>query len=270
MKLTALAPGVFAWLPDDSASTHSTNVGVIIADDGLTVVDSALTCALAEPVAAALAELTELPVKRLLLTGSHIDLVGGAAAFPLAGIYGSAQTSAHLDQEPSPDTWKQLHPAVDDFDEQTSRPVSHVVTEAAHLCPASIAVPMRGPQFENLCVQVPAANVVFSGCLTAFGSTPLGFEADFEAWIAALDQLKTMGEIFVPAHGNVGGVEEVDDLASYLQACLGARGDVARLGDGPWTSWANQHFHPINVERASMLASGDPSPPPSMLRLLGL
>ena len=268
--LVDLAPGVYAWLPETSETTHATNAGVVIAEDGVTVIDTGPTPSVATPLAEAIGELTPIPVRRLVVTGSHIDLVGGCTSFPLAAIYGSGQTSDHLDQPANPDAWKRLHVELSsEFDGLATRPVSHVIGEPAHLCPASIAVPVSGPQFENLCVQVPAANVVFTGCVASFGSVPLGFEADFPAWIETLGRLASLGELFVPAHGPVGGVEELSELSDYLSACIEAGGDPTTLRDGPWFTWENQHFHEINVERAHRLASGDPSPPASMLRLLG-
>ena len=269
-ELVPLAGGVYAWLAN-SPSHSNTNSGVVIAADGLTVIDPGLSPATALPLATALGELSELPIKRLVVTGSHIDVVGGSSAFPLAAVYGSAQTSDHLDQEPNPDVWQRLHPQfANEFAELVTRPVTHTVAEAAHLCPASIAVPLSGPQFENLLVQVPSANVVFTGLLASFGSIPLGFEADLERWLASLDQIVDYGEIFVPAHGPIGGREEVLELGSYLEACIAAKGVPAAMASGPWDQWANPAFTPINIERAHMLAQGDPSPPPSMLALLGL
>jgi len=261
---------VYAWL-SDSPSAQATNSGVVLAEDGVTIIDAGLTPAHAAPLAAAMAELSELPIRRVVMTGSHIDLVGGATAFPLAAVYGSAQTSAHLDQPANTDAWKRLHPDdAADFDDLVTRPVSHVVTEPAHLCPASIAVPLGGPQFENLVVQVPSANVVFAGCVASFGVVPVAFEADFGAWIVALDQIASYGELFVPAHGPIGGVEELGELRGYLEACVAAQGSLSALADGPWMEWQNAPFHAVNIERAHMLNSGDPSPPPSLLRLLGL
>ncbi len=269
-SLVPLAAGVFAWLAE-SPSLSATNSGVVIAEDGVTVIDAGAAPSCATSLAAAVAELTPTPVRRLVLTGSHIDLVGGASAFPMAGIFGSGQTSDHLDQPANPEVWKRMHPSLaSEYDELPARPVSHVVAEAAHLCPASIAVPARGPQFENLVVQVPAANVVFTGSVASFGSVPLGFEADFATWSTQLETIAGYGELFVPAHGPIGGVEELDELRQYLDACVRAAGDLSNLASGPWMSWQNQQFHEINVERAHMLAQGDPSPPPSMLRLLGL
>ena len=119
-------------------------------------------------------------------------------------------------------------------------------------------------------MQVPGADVVFLGALARFGTTPLAFDADFDRWIETLHTARTWGQIFVPGHGSVGGTEEVDELIAYLDACRAATGDVGRLADGPWTSWTDGEFHEINVQRAAMLASGDPSPPPALLRLVGM
>ena len=59
-------------------------------------------------------------------------------------------------------------------------------------------------------------------------------------------------------------------LQRYLRACA----DAASTGDhgrrSPWHDWAEQRFHAANVERAALLAAGDPSPPPSILALMGL
>lgn len=269
-SLVALAPGVYAWIQDEIGRS-TTNSGVILAEDGMTVVDAGLVPSASSELAGELASLTTLPIRRLILTGSHIDLVGGSRAFPLAAVYGSGQTSAHLDQEPNPGIWTKLHPAHQaELAELTTRSVTHTVAEPAHLCPASIAIPCGGLQFENLAVQVPSANVVFAGALATFGAVPLGFEADFAMWITTLDAMASWGELFVPSHGPIGGVEELAVLRSYLEACIDAKGDAGRMADGPWNQWTGQQHTLINVERAAMLANGDPSPPPSMLSMLGM
>ncbi len=261
---------MFAWLHDQVGHTH-TNSGVVIANDGLTVIDAGLVPSETQELAETLAALTTLPIKRLVLSGSHIDLVGGSTSFPLAAVYGSAQTSAHLDQAADPNIWAKMYPThQDELREVTTRPVTHTVTEPAHLCAASIAIPAGGLQFENLAVQVPGANVVFTGGLASFGTVPLGFEADFPTWIATLEAMTAWGELFVPSHGPIGGVEELHQLRDYLHACVAAAGSMSQMADGPWMAWTDQQYTPINIERAAMLADGDPSPPPSLRALLGM
>ena len=265
-ELVPIAAGVHAWLVDEH-SHSATNSGVVISADGLTVIDAGPNPTMTAPFVEAVAALTELPVRRLVFTGSHIDVVGGGAAFPLAAVYGSGQCSHLLDQPADPTVWGRLHPTLD-FTDVATRPVSHTVSEPAHLCPASIAVPIPGPQFESLVVQVPGANVVFAGSVATFGVTPLGYEADFPRWIETLDQLLGWGEIFVPAHGPIGGTEEVIALRNYLEAVIAANGEPGSMADGPWSSWVDPHLTAINIERAYMLQSGDPGPPPSLLSLL--
>ena len=63
---------------------------------------------------------------------------------------------------------------------------------------------------------------------------------------------------------------EVRALQQYLRACVAAAGDPTAVPDGAWTDWADRRFHASNVERAAMLAAGDPSPPPSVLTLMGM
>ena len=264
--LSPIAPGVYAWLTHHE-SASDTNSGIVIAQDGITVIDAGPTPHPSNALAASIAELTELPIRRLALSGSHIDVCGGSTAFPLAAVYGSAQTSHHLDQDPNPAVWERLHPG-HDFADVSTRPVTHTVTEPAHLCPASIAIPVGGPQFENLVVQVPSANVVFAGCAAVFGQPPLAYDADIPRWIDTLEQMKAWGEIIVPAHGPVGGYEEVALLQAYLEACIAARGDVSRMPRGAWDTWKHQEFTAVNVERAAMLEAGDPAPPPSLLAMI--
>jgi len=103
-SLVLLAPGVYAWLHDQANHTH-TNSGVVIANDGLTVIDAGLVPSESQALAETLAALTTVPIKRLVLSGSHVDLVGGSTSFPLAAVYGSAQTSAHLDLVADPNFW---------------------------------------------------------------------------------------------------------------------------------------------------------------------
>jgi hypothetical protein len=106
--------------------------------------------------------------------------------------------------------------------------------------------------------------------MAAFGVRPLAFDGDPARWADELAHVREWGVIVVPGIGGIGGAEEIDELVAYLQACVDAEGDVDRVRGGPWAAWADPEFDAVNVERAAMLAHGDPAPPPSMLRLLGM
>ena len=68
----------------------------------------------------------------------------------------------------------------------------------------------------------------------------------------------------------VGGPDDVRMQQDVL-ACMHRRGgDPSAIPPGPWDEWPGRHWDVVNVERAAMLAAGDPAIPPSMLRAAGL
>lgn len=269
-ELATLAPGVLAWLADDPAHGR-TNAGVVVDEDGLTVIDTLTVASQWEPFAQAV-EALGLPNPRLVLSSSHIEFSGGTSRFRLPAIYGTAQASALLDQPANPEVFRRLFPdlAAQFGDDLRTRPVTHVVAEPAYVSAAAVAVPTGGQTLQNLVVAVPGAEIAFAGAMCSFGVTPAAYDGDPAAWADALDAVVDLAPIIVPGHGPIGGEEEVRDLQAYLRACVDAEGDVARLGDGPWVGWSGREWDVVNVERAAMLADGDMSPPPTLLARLGM
>ena len=246
------------------------NAGVVIEADAITVVDALACPSQAAELLAAVAD-TGLGVRRLVVTSSHVEYVGGTSQFTMAGIYGSQQASDQLDLPPNREGYQRLLPELAaEYVELETKRVSHVVSEPAWLSTATVAVPTGGQLRENLVVQVPEANVVFAGALCCFGVTPLAFDGDPAAWADALGPLLDLGQTIVPGHGPVGTADDVIALQAYLWACVEADGDPSRIPTGPWDEWEGRHWDAVNVERAAMLAAGDDSPPPSMLSALGL
>jgi cyclase len=268
-ELVPLGERVYAWVQEPAGWEHP-NAGVVVDDDGITVVDTLMLPSQAAQLAAAL-EPFGVPVRRIVLTSSHVPFVGGSAAFPFAAVYGTAQISAHLDQAPNTTGYQHLYPEhAEEFAELRTRPVSHVVGEAIWLTSTVVVAPVSGQIAQNLVVQVPDANVVFAGAMGAFGVRPLAFDGDPARWADELERIRDWGVIVVPGTGGIGGAEELDELARYLRACAGANGRVDALSGGPWRGWDHAEFDAVNVERAEMLARGDAAPPPAMLRLLGM
>lgn len=266
--LTALVPGVYAWLEDRPAIGHP-NAGVVVDDDGLTVIDTLMVPSQSERVAAAVSQLGR-PVPRVVLTSGHIEFAGGTSRFPLAAVYGSALTSAQLDQPPNVDAYKAFMPDfAEEFDGLETRPVSHVVDDAVMVTPAVEVIPAQGHTPGNLLVRVPAAGILFAGGMCSFGVTPLAFQGDPLAWAQALTSVAQLADTIVPGHGPVGGPAQVQELQAYLLACVDADGDPTAIPAGPWDSWADRELDAINVERAYLLSRGEDRIPPSMLRAIG-
>lgn len=268
MPLDALDTGVLAWLQQPGRRGRP-NAGVVVDADGVTVVDTLMTPDQYEPFASAVDEIG-LPVRRIVLTGSSVEQVGGTGRFKLAAVYGSRQASVHLDQPPNAESWRALYPDAGGFDDVVTRPVSHVVASDVQLTAAITVVTTGGQMAENLVALVAGAQVVFAGAMCSFGAAPLCWQGDPARWADELDRLVDLAPIVVPGHGPIGGEEEVRDLQSYLRACVAAGGDPARLGSGPWYGWTDREHDVVTIERAAMLAAGDDGVPPSMLRMAGL
>jgi cyclase len=271
-RLVALGPGVHVWLQEPPGHDRP-NAGVIVDDDGITVVDTLLVPSQAAQLEQALAGFG-LPVRRAVYTSSHIESTGGSATFWMAARYGRSQTSALMDQPPNVAALVRLHPAhaaeLKRLEERPTRPVSHTVDVNAYLTTTHLVVPTGGQMLENLVVLVPDAGVLFAGAMACFGTTPNAFDGDPLAWADALGELGELAPVIVPGVGPVGGPDELLALQAYLYACADAEGDPTQIPAGPWDRWPDRHLDEVNVERAALLAEGRAEVPTSMLRLLGM
>jgi cyclase len=270
--LHELADGVFVWLQPGGESGVS-NAGVVVDDDGITVIDTLMVRSQWEPFAAAVHAL-ERPIARLVLTHAHVDHVGGTRAFPTAKVLGSMQTSQLLEGAMPVDAYKSFMPAFtdefDDLDELGTRQVTHLVTDAARITERVEVIPASGHTSGDLLVLVEDADVLFAGDLCFFGVTPLAFQGDPRAWADVLDAVGELATTIVPGHGPVGGAAELRELQGYLRACVEADGDEAAIAPGPWDTWLERDRDAINVQRAAMLAKGEDAMPPAMLKAIGL
>ena len=270
MPLTPLDDGVFAWLAEEPGPGRP-NAGVVVEDDGVTVIDALMVPSQAQPFAAAV-EALGLPVRRLVLTSSHLEYAGGTPLFPRPAIYGTTQVSAHLDQPPDVGVLRRLYPdqAHELDDELRTRPVTHIVTERTKLTHDIHAVLVRGDLDENLVLAVPRAGVVFGGATCSFGVTPLAFQSDPTAWAESLADIAALGPTLVPGHGPMGDGDDLLAQSAYLYACVDAQGDPSAIPAGPWDQWSARENDEVNVERAALLAQGRDEMPTSMLRAIGM
>ena len=226
-----------------------------------------------EPFAEAVESLG-LPIRRVVLSSSQIPYVGGSARFRQAAVYGTSRTSDLLDLPANVAGYRLLYPDfAAELDDELDHPTGHPHRRRGrgpHRRPLQL-LPLDGPSPGNLVAAAPGAGVCFAGALCSFGATPLGFEADFEAWSAALDtRRRGRRRASCPASARSAGGEDVRALQAYLRACLAAGGDVERLASGPWDGWSEPAFHAVNVERAALAAAGEDRVPDAMLRLIGL
>src|SRR5690348_2669274 len=89
--LEPVAPGGFVWIGRDGRGRPGPNVGVVVEDDGITLVDTLAAPSAARALNQELARFG-LPVRRVVYTSSHVESVGGSAVFWMAARYGRPQT----------------------------------------------------------------------------------------------------------------------------------------------------------------------------------
>jgi cyclase len=269
--LRELGDGVFAWLQPGGESGVA-NAGVVVDDDGVTVIDTLMVRSQWEPFATAVTALG-LPVRRTVLTHAHVDHVGGTKAFPAAAIFGSVQTSRALDEVMPLDAYKAFMPAFeaefDDLGEVGTRPVTHLVTGAAHLTPRLEVLPAEGHTEGDIIVLVADADVCFAGDLCFFGVTPLAFQGNPAVWADMLDAVVELADVIVPGHGPIGTATDVRELQGYLRACVAAADGGPPIPPGPWDAWLERERDVINVQRVELLARGDDVIPPAMRDAMG-
>jgi cyclase len=267
-ELRKLGDGVYAWLQPGGESGVS-NAGVVVDDDGITVIDTLMVRSQWEPFAEAVRELGQ-PVRRAVLTHAHIDHVGGTKAFPHAAVYGSPMTSEALDQTMPIDAYKAFMPAFeeefDELAEHGTRPVTHLIDGAANLTPRAEVLPASGHTNGDIIVLVADADVCFAGDLCFFGVTPLAFQGDPAMWADMLDAVVELADTIVPGHGPIGGEPEVRELQRYLRHCVDGT-----IPPGSWDEWLERDERDaINIERAAILRQGRDEIPLSMIKALGL
>jgi len=196
------------------------NAGVVIAPEGVVVIDALGSPALAQQLVQEIAKVTDKPIQYVIVTHYHADHVYGLQVFRDLGakiiaqeagkLYLTSET-AKLRLEISRD---ELAPWVDNDTELQAADVWIIDDEQVMLSGWQFDLLKVGPAHtpDDLSVFVPAENVLFAGDLMFQGRIPFVGNADSAGWIKSLDRLLALGsKIVVPGHGPY-STNPVDDL----------------------------------------------------------
>ena len=209
------------------------NVGAVVGDDEVLVVDTRSFAAEAAELLADLRRLTPLPCRQVVNTHAHFDHCFGNATLRPAAIWGHERCAAHLrsgaDRERA-HLLRWLPEAAGELDGVVLDPPDRLVGDAgAELEVGGRRVELRfcgrGHTDNDLMVVVPDAGVVFGGDLVEEGAPPVyGGDAFPLEWPATLDRLLAAAPpTVVPGHGDVVGHRFVrglrDQLAAMAELC---------------------------------------------------
>jgi glyoxylase-like metal-dependent hydrolase (beta-lactamase superfamily II) len=280
VSFTELAPGAYAYTAEGDPNT-----GIVVGDDGVMVIDTQATPVMAQDVLRRIREVTDKPVKYVVMTHYHAVRVLGASAYGAPVIIASRGTY-ELIQERGEHDWKsevgrfpRLFRAAESipgltwpnviFDDHVTIRMGRREVRIMHLG--------RGHSKGDSVVWLPDERVLFSGDLVEFGATPYTGDAYLEDWPATLDKVRALGPAkLVPGRGDALTAPElcgraIDETQAFLSAmyasvkegrakgwslkqCYGATYEALKPRFGDWVIF--DHCLPFDVSRAYDEAGG--------------
>jgi glyoxylase-like metal-dependent hydrolase (beta-lactamase superfamily II) len=211
------------------------NAGFVVTRDGVVVFDALASPPLAEKLVSLIRQITDQPIKRVIVSHYHADHFYGLQVFKALG----AEIWAHRLAEGATRTEEAalrlaqrkevLFPWVDD-DTQLLEADRFLEDEMDfEMGGVDFALRYVGPAHssEDLAMLVKQDGVLYAGDLVFRGRVPFVGNADSRAWIAALDKLIALDpRVLVPGHGAPSHAPRTDlvftrDYLRYLRDQMG-------------------------------------------------
>lgn len=276
----ALSEGVYAFTAEGDPNT-----GVVIGSEAVLVFDCQATPAMAHKVLNALREVTDLPVRYVVLSHYHAVRTLGASAFADARVIASHATTELISQRGMQDWESEVRrfPRLFEnkesisglttpdilFDEALTVDLGNIKVEIIH--------PGPGHTGGDTILWIPEKRIMFAGDLVESEATPYCGDAYLQRWPQTLSRLADMEPVqLVPGRGKA-----LKNQQRSLEAISATRAYVTRLYefaseavsqnsdlpgtfthirekmDGSYSSWViYEHCLPFNVSRAFDEASG--------------
>ncbi len=221
--LQRLGEGVWGAVARPGGGAGS-NAAFVLGDDGVAVVDTFQSADAARDLLAAIRARTSLPVRFVVDTHYHLDHVAGNGVFRDAGAVIAAQRNVRA--------WERVENLKwwgDEVPEAAKKLVRALVLpeltydDGIDLWLGKRRLVVRalpGHTGSDSVVIVPDAGVVLAGDLFWNRTLPNTTDADTAAWIATIGRLVAdhPDDVFLPGHGEPGGVGDVRAFGGYLRA----------------------------------------------------
>jgi glyoxylase-like metal-dependent hydrolase (beta-lactamase superfamily II) len=265
------------------------NSGVIVGDDGVVVVDAQATPALAGEVIARVRQVTDKPIKYVVLSHYHAVRVLGASAYGAQEIVASDTCRAMIAERGQEDwdsefgRFPRLFRGAEAIPGLTWPTLTFKRSMTLYLGKRRVDLMHIGRAHTagDIVVRVPDANVVFSGDIVEYKSACYCGDAHFTNWPATLARLDGFkAEALVPGRGEalMGAGMVADGIAltgqflrdlyapvergvargAPLKECFDAATEAMRPRYGSWPIF--EHCQPFNVARAYDEAQGIDTP----------
>ena len=206
VSFTKLSDNAYAYTAEGDPNT-----GIIIGDDAVLVLDTQATPVMAQDVIRRIREVTDLPIKYVLLTHYHAVRVLGASAYGAEQIIASQDTRDLIVERGEQDKaseigrFPRLFQNVESVLPGMTWPTltfSGKMTLWLGKLEVQLLQLGRGHTKGDTVAWLPQQKILFSGDLVEFDATPYAGDAYFKDWPQTLDNIAALKpEQLVPGRG---------------------------------------------------------------------
>ncbi|QCU52707.1 MBL fold metallo-hydrolase [Burkholderia pseudomallei] len=209
------------------------NTGIIVGDDAVLVADTQATPVMAEDVIRRIREVTDKPIKYVLLTHYHAVRVLGASAYGADHVIASQDTydliveRGAADMKSEIERFPRLFRSVESVPGLTWPTLTFKGEMTLWLGKLEVKIMQlgRGHTKGDTVVWLPQEKVLLSGDLVEYGATPYAGDAYFQDWPATLDAIAALEpEKLVPGRGAA-----LKTLREVADGLAGTRAFVSEL-----------------------------------------
>ena len=284
VSFTKLSDNAYAYTAEGDPNT-----GVIIGDDAVMVIDTQATPVMAQDVIRRIREVTDKPIKYVVMSHYHAVRVLGASAYEAQHIIASQDTRDLIvergaqDMKSEIERFPRLFQAVETIPGLTWPTITFKGEMTLWLGSLEVKLMQvgRGHTKGDTIAWLPQQKILFSGDLVEFDATPYAGDAYFNDWPQTLDNLAAMNaSALVPGRGaalttpamvqaGLAGTRSfVSDLYANVKAGAAAGKDLRNIYKdthaamkpkyGNWVIF--DHCMPFDVTRALDEATQHPDP----------
>ncbi|QLA81550.1 MBL fold metallo-hydrolase [Acidovorax sp. JMULE5] len=266
------------------------NTGIIIGDDAVMVIDTQATPVMAQDVIRRIREVTDKPIKYVLLSHYHAVRVLGASAYGAEHIIASEDTRdliverGQFDKDSEIGRFPRLFQNVESVPDGLTWPTmtfNRKMTLWLGKLEVQILQLGRGHTKGDTVAWLPQEKILFSGDLVEFDATPYAGDAYFQDWPQTLDNIAALKpEKLVPGRGAALQTPEqvqtglagtrafISDLYESVKASAAQGEDLRKVYEATFAKLQPKYGHwvifnhcmPFDVTRAYDEATQYPDP----------
>jgi uncharacterized sulfatase len=225
LRAQPVADGVYAFLGTTNGFDHDNggnivNTGFIVGPEGIIVIDSGPSRLYGEQQRAAIARVSPLPVRRVLITHAHPDHFLGDQAYPPAEIAALPATIAGI-RTHGEALSNNLYQLVGGWMRGTEVVIPQQAVASGKVTIAGRELQLYGDSGHtdgDLMIYDLKTRTLFTGDLVFYDRAPTTPNANMTQWLASLDQIDRLDcSTLVPGHGAIThGHEAIAQTRDYL------------------------------------------------------